>query len=223
MKLREMRQGAPSADDLAAAFRAARGEFMKRREQYLEKGSEQLDKRVKELERSAKSTSWQARRDLANRLHPQRGRSRLMMLLFGLALGVGLGYAAADRRNRERLAEYARSLADRARPVVENAGARLGVGEPLRAAEETALLTAAQGVLATPSEAEGLRVAVEGRTIYLRGQAPAEVAQEVAERLRVLPGAAAVVNLSMASPAGTTEQTVERANSAPAGAHQHGA
>lgn len=216
MKLKAMREAAPSAEDIFAAYRAARQELARRRDQYLEKNTRHLEMAARDLARaardlelpsSARVASQKARHELAERLDPRprqaRGGGRLGLLVLALGVGAAVGYLVADRKNRERMTEYARGLTERARPVVEDVVSKVRNGSQRQDAEEAAILAEVQGLLAGEAvdEARGIRATAEGRTVYLRGEAAPETARQLADRIRELPGVAAVVNLTMTASA----------------------
>jgi osmotically-inducible protein OsmY len=208
MKLKLMREAAPSGDDVFAAYRAAREELARRRSQFsqLDKAARGLEKaaRAMDLPTSARAATWKARQELAEKLHPRPRRRGIGLLLVGIGVGSAIGYLIADRQNRERMASYARGVSERARPVVEDVVSKVRNGSLRQNAEEAALLAEVEAVLAAEKAAGDLRAAVEGRTVYLRGEVAPDRARELADKIRQLPGVAAVVNLTMA-PAGAAQ------------------
>jgi hypothetical protein len=166
----------------------------------LAKAARELD-----LPASAKVASQRARSELAERLDPSPrrpwGAGRLGLLMLGIGVGAGIGYLVADRKNRERMSEYARGLTERARPVVEDVVSKVRNGSLRQDADEAAILAEVQGLLAGEAAAGGIRATTEGRTVYLRGEAATETARQLAENIRELPGVAAVVNLTMTTSA----------------------
>jgi osmotically-inducible protein OsmY len=102
------------------------------------------------------------------------------------------------------MAAYARGVSERARPVVEDVVSKVRNGSLRQNSEETALLAEVEALLAADKSAGDVRAVVEGRTVYLRGELAPDRARELADKVRQLPGVAAVVNLTMA-PAGASE------------------
>jgi osmotically-inducible protein OsmY len=88
--------------------------------------------------------------------------------------------------------------------VVEDVVSKVRNGGLRQNSEETALLAEVEALLAADKSAGDVRAVVEGRTVYLRGELAPDLARELADRIRQLPGVAAVVNLTMA-PAGAAE------------------
>jgi hypothetical protein len=208
MKLKLMREAAPSGEDIFAAYRAAREELARRRSQFgqLDKAARSLEKAARgmDIPASARAASWKARQELAERLDPRPRRRGMGLLIVGIGVGIGVGYLMAHRHHRERMAAYARGVSERARPVVEDVVSKVRNGSLRQNSEETALLAEVEALLAADKSAGDVRAVVEGRTVYLRGELAPDRARELADRVRQLPGVAAVVNLTMA-PAGASE------------------
>jgi osmotically-inducible protein OsmY len=208
MKLKQMREAAPSGEDVFAAYRAAREELARRRSQFgqLDKAARSLEKAARgmNLPANAKAASWKARQELAGKLDPRSRRRGIGLLIIGLGVGVGVGYLIAQRQNRERVAAYARGVSEKARPVVEEVVSKVRNGSLRQNAEEIALLAEVEPLLVAEKSPGDLRAAVEGRTVYLRGELAADRARQLADKIRQLPGVAAVVNLTM-TPAGAGE------------------
>ncbi len=157
------------------------------------------------------------------RLRPQPRRRGLPIaggvLLIGL--GAAIAYLAYDRGRREALAGQAKQLQQTARQRYAELGGIGGVVEKVQTQGIGGVMDKVQKVRGNGgagsvalSEAEleekvraaigenpqGLRVAVEGRTVYLRGAVgDASAADAAAERAHSIEGVVAVVNLTTAS------------------------
>lgn len=106
----------------------------------------------------------------------------------GVLVGaVGVGVLLSSRERRAALAGLPARALDRYAELRPRVGA-----------SEAALRSAVERAVANGGSApEGLTVAVEGRTVYLRGEvADPSAADAAAERAHGVPGVAAVVNLT---------------------------
>jgi hypothetical protein len=156
--------------------------------------------------RSAKA----ARRSLATRMRPKpRPRTPVIGILVVGAVAAGIGYLLLyDRRRREKIAGQVNKLQQGARQryaelggltaAVDKVRDRVGAATP--ALDEAALEEQVKQVATEGGKpAAGLKVAVEGRTVYLRGAVEdASAVDAVAERVHGVPGVVAVVNLTTA-------------------------
>ncbi|MDQ6900033.1 MAG: BON domain-containing protein [Candidatus Dormibacteraeota bacterium] len=157
------------------------------------------------------------------RLRPQPRRRGLPIAggLLLIGLGAAIAYLAYDRGRREALAGQANRLQQTARQRYAELGGIGGVVEKVQTGGIGGVVDKVQKVRGNGGagsvglgEAEleekvravvgdspqGLRVAVEGRTVYLRGAvADASAADAAAERAHAIEGVVAVVNLTTAS------------------------
>ena len=149
-----------------------------------------------------------ARQKLVERMRPRpKRRVPVVGLLVVGAAAAGIGYLLLyDRRRRAAIAGQVNKLQQGARQryaelggvtgAVEKVRDRVGVTAPEldeAALEEHVRQVVTEGGKPTP----GLKVAVEGRTVYLRGavEDPGAV-DAVAERVHGVDGVVAVVNLT---------------------------
>ena len=132
------------------------------------------------------------------RPRPRRRFPVMGLMAFGLMAGIGYLLFESNRRGAlrsslERIDPRAPQILDRASQTVTNLRQRSSNG----ALSEAALAAAVEGSIATGGDVPGLRVEVEGRTVYLRGNADDRAALDRAiERAQSVPGVAAVVNLA---------------------------
>lgn len=140
---------------------------------------------------------------------PRRRGAPIAGGLLLMGLGVAIAYLAYDRGRREALAGQASRLQQTARQRYAELGGIGGVVEKVRGNGGSDSVALNEGELeervraAVGGSPAGLRVAVEGRTVYLRGAiADAAAADAAAERAHSVEGVVAVVNLTTtASPA----------------------
>jgi osmotically-inducible protein OsmY len=108
------------------------------------------------------------------------------------AAAIGAGYIAYDRERREAARQRLMGMQDGARArYAELTGGRTRAEAELEARVRQAI---GDGNGSVP---QGLEIAVEGRTVYLRGTvADSAAADAAAERIHGVPGVVAVVNLT---------------------------
>jgi hypothetical protein len=140
--------------------------------------------------------------ELQQRVRPRRrrgfpgGGTGIAGLVAAALAGAAVAYLLTSEQRRraaqERLAGVGRQARQR---YAELTGGRTPAEADLEARVQEAI--AAQG---TP---EGMEVAVEGRTVYLRGTVPdPAVVDQAAERIHAVDGVVAVVNLTTSANSG---------------------
>jgi len=164
--------------------------------------------RYAEVARKGASKSARAAREtLAARVRPRpKRRGPLVGLLVAGAAVAGIGYLLYDRKRRQAIAGQVSKLQQGARQRYAELGGFTGavdkvrdrVAAPVMEFDEAALEEQVRQVVAEGGKPPaGLKVTVEGRTVYLRGAVddPAAV-DAVAERVHGVNGVVAVVNLT---------------------------
>ena len=159
--------------------------------------------------KTARKRAKVARQQLATRMRP-RPRRRVPVigiLVVGAAAAAGIGYLLLqDRRRREAVTGQVGKLQTGARQRYAELGGVTGavgkvrdrVAGPSPELDEAALEEKVRQVVTEAGKpVSGLKVTVEGRTIYLRGAVddPSAV-DSVAERVHGVDGVVAVVNLT---------------------------
>ncbi len=148
-------------------------------------------------------------------LEPRRKTSYGLPIAGAIVLGVvavGIGLVLYDRRRREAFKGHMDRFQDGARQRYSDLGGVAGAVDRVRgrsssgsvALDEAALEARVREAVAGGGPApDGLKVTVEGRTVYLRGAVEsASAVDEAAERVHAVDGVVAVVNLTT-SPAAT--------------------
>jgi len=160
--------------------------------------------------KSARKSAKSARKQFATRVRPKpKRRMPVVGILVVGAAAAGIGYLVLlDRRRREAIAGQMSKLQQGARQryaelgglgaAVDKVRDRVGVTTP--ALDEAALEEQVKQVVAEGGKpAAGLKVTVEGRTVYVRGAVDDSSAVDaVAERIHGVAGVVAVVNLTTA-------------------------
>ena len=181
--------------------------------------------RYAEVARKGASKSARAAREtLAARVRPRPKRRVPIvgLLVAGAAAAAGIGYLLYDRKRREAIASQVNKLQQGARQRYAELGGVTGavakvrerVTPPVMELDEAALEEQVREVVAEGAKPlPGLKVSVEGRTVYLRGAVddPAAV-DAVAERVHGVSGVVAVVNLTT-SPARATAGNSKKSTS----------
>lgn len=211
MKSSAMRKKGDSAlTELARTYEVLRDQLADR--------LDEIDTRA--LGNRAFSYSRDLRKRVEDRVRPQPKRRFPMAAVFLLGAAIGIGFLLYDRRRRDMVQGRLTQLRVRTQ---ERIGPAMGGGltgavdnvmgkvrgntveldeQRLKGEVETAIAGAAEGG-ALP---DGLQVAVEGRTVYLRGTIDQSVADQAAVRAQSVEGVAAVVNLT-AQPQGQPATT----------------
>lgn len=168
---------------------------------------------AKALGSRAYSYSKDLRQRVEDRVRPQPKRRFPIAALIALGAAAGIGFLLYDRRRRDmlqgRLTQLRVRTQERIAPAMGNGlsgavdnvmgnvkgkmrGGSTELGEEkLKSEVETAIASGGQ-------PPDGLQVAVEGRTVYLRGTLDPAIADQAAVRAQSVEGVAAVVNLTAA-------------------------
>jgi len=163
---------------------------------------------IEAMRRRGTRLAGTVRSDIERRVRPRRRRVSPWgvvgitgLVVFGAA-AVGIGYVVYDRERREAARKRLSGVQTRARErYAELTGGRTRAEADL---EERVRQAISEGGAAP----QGLQVAVEGRTIYLRGAvADPAAADSAAERAHGVPGVVAVVNLTTSA---AREQAAQR-------------
>ena len=171
---------------------------------------DEIDTRA--LGNRAYSYSRDLRRRVEGRVRPQPRRRVPFAAIVLLGAAIGVGFLLYDRRRRDmvqgRLTQLRVRTQERIAPAMGNGlsgavdnvmgkvrGGSVELDEQrLKGEVEAAIGGAAEGG-ALP---DGLQIAVEGRTVYLRGTVDPGTADQAAVRAQSVEGVAAVVNLTAA-------------------------
>jgi BON domain len=158
--------------------------------------------------KSARKSAKIARQRLATRVRPRpRRRVPIVGLVVVGAAAAGIGYLLLyDRRRRQAIAGQVSKVQQGARQRYAELGGLTGavdkvrdrVGASVPELDEAALEEQVRRVVSEAGKPmAGLKVTVEGRTVYLRGAVddPAAI-DTVAERVHGVDGVVAVVNLT---------------------------
>lgn len=142
---------------------------------------------------------------IEKRLRPRRRRLPIGFLVAAGVVGA-VAYVLYDRGRRDRIQGHITQIGataqDRIGPTVRSSvdgvmtrvkGTASADEQKLRAEVETAITGSASGRLPA-----GLQLAVEGRTVYLRGTVEPALADQAASAAQTIAGVAAVVNLTSA-------------------------
>src|SRR5438094_467868 len=196
-------------NELVYTMKSVRNELMKRLEDVDVDDLRKRSARYAEVARKGASKSARAAREtLAARVRPRPKRRVPIvgLLVAGAAAAAGIGYLLYDRKRREAIAGQVNKLQQGARQRYAELGGVTGavdkvrerVTPPVMELDEAALEEQVREVVAEGAKPlPGLKVSVEGRTVYLRGAVddPAAV-DAVAERVHGVSGVVAVVNLT---------------------------
>lgn len=176
---------------------------------------EQLAVRIDDLDaRRLGDRAYSSARDLRTRVErrmrpaPPPRRVPWAMILACVAT-VGIAWMLYDRSRRDMIQGRIKQLSARAQEQVAPSmrtgissavdgvmGRVKGVG---RTVDEGALQREVEMAVGTEPD-EGLQIAVEGRTVYLRGMVDSSVSDRAAARAQQVDGVAAVVNLTTTPP-----------------------
>lgn len=137
------------------------------------------------------------------RVRPKPRRRFRIGLVIACGAAAGIGYLLYDRRRRSMIQNRITQLSSGRRAGVSSAvdgvmgkvrGQQAGRldEDRIRSEVEAAITGAGEG----GGMPEGLQVAVEGRTVYLRGTVDGTLADQAATRAQQVEGVAAVVNLT---------------------------
>ena len=183
-------------DELMRAFEAARDEILGR--------VAKID--ADELRGHAVKMSKQARRRAEQRIRPRRRTMNFPLLALALGVGAAAGFVLVDAGRRQRLRSGVVRLRTGAKERIDGigvSGAVDGMMNKIRpnnsaAVEDGALREEVEAALGSAGLPAGLDLAVEGRTVYLRGTvSDATGLDHSIERIQALPGVVAVVNLTV--------------------------
>ncbi|MEP7104414.1 MAG: BON domain-containing protein [Chloroflexota bacterium] len=162
----------------------------------------------------AYSYSKDLRQRVEGRVRPQPKRRFPIAALIALGAAVGIGVLLYDRRRRDMVQGRLTQLKVRTQERMPGMGNGLSgavdnvMGKVRGGAAELDEQKLKTGVEASIAEGgqlpEGLQVAVEGRTVYLRGTVDPAIADQAAVRAQSVEGVAAVVNLTAAPQAKPT-------------------
>jgi len=171
---------------------------------------DEIDTRA--LGNRAYSYSRDLRKRVEDRVRPQPKRRVPFAAIVLLGAALGIGFLLYDRRRRDmvqgRLTQLRVRTQERIAPgvgsgltgAVDNVMGKVRGGsveldeQRLKSEVEAAIAGAGEGG-ALP---EGMQIAVEGRTVYLRGTVDPGTADQAAVRAQSVEGVAAVVNLTAA-------------------------
>jgi hypothetical protein len=175
---------------------------------------DQLAERLDEVDaralgNRAYSYSKDLRQRVEDRVRPQPKRRFPIAALVALGAAVGICFLLYDRRRRDmvqgRLTQLKVRTQERIAPAVGNglSGAVDNVMGKMRGntteLDEQKLKSEVEAAIATGEPLpDGLQIAVEGRTVYLRGTVDPAIADQAAVRAQSVEGVAAVVNLTAA-------------------------
>jgi hypothetical protein len=157
--------------------------------------------------KTARKSAKAARKNLATRVRPRpRRRVPMVGILVVGAAAIGIGYLLYDRGRREAVAGRVNRLQHGARERYAELGGFGGavgkvrdrVGATAPEVDEAALEEQVREVVAAGGKpVAGVKVTVEGRTVYLRGAVDDPGAVDAtAERVHGVDGVVAVVNLT---------------------------
>jgi hypothetical protein len=177
---------------------------------------DEIDTRA--LGNRAYAYSKDLRQRVEGRVRPKPRRRFPLAAAIALGAAIGIGFLLYDRRRRDmiqgRLTQLTARTRERIAPAMGNglSGAVDNVMGKVRGGSveldeqrlQTEVETAIAGAADNGALPDGLQVAVEGRTVYLRGTVDPAVADQAAVRAQSVEGVAAVVNLTAApQPAST--------------------
>jgi len=152
------------------------------------------------------------RQRVEGRVRPKPRRRFPLAAALALGAAIGIGFLLYDRRRRDmvqgRLTQLSVRTRERIAPAMGNglSGAVDNVMGKVRGGsvelDEQKLQSEVEAAIAGAAEGgglpDGLQVAVEGRTVYLRGTVHPGIADQAAVRAQSVEGVAAVVNLTAA-------------------------
>jgi hypothetical protein len=155
----------------------------------------------------AYSYSKDLRQRVEDRVRPQPKRRFPIAAMIALGAAIGIGFLLYDRRRRDmvhgRLTQLKVRTQERIAPAMGNglSGAVDNVMGKMRGntteLDEQRLKSEVEAAISAGGQLpEGLQIAVEGRTVYLRGTVDPAVADQAAMRAQSVEGVAAVVNLT---------------------------
>ena len=183
-------------DELMRAFEGARDEILGR--------VAKID--ADEIRGHAVKVSKQARRRAEQRIRPRRRTMNFPLLALAVGVGAATGFVLVDAGRRQRLRSGVVRLRAGAKDRIDGigvSGAVDGMMNRIRpnnsaAVEDGALREKVEAALGSAGLPAGLDLAVEGRTVYLRGTVTdATGLDHSMERIQALPGVVAVVNLTV--------------------------
>jgi hypothetical protein len=171
------------------------------------RGARYAEVATKAATKAARKSAKAARKNLATRVRPQpRRRVPMVGILVVGAAAIGIGYLLYDRGRREAIAGRVDRLQHGARERYAELGGFGGavgkvrdrVGAAAPELDEAALEAQVREVVAAGGKpVAGVKVTVEGRTVYLRGAVDDPGAVDAtAERVHGVDGVVAVVNLT---------------------------
>jgi hypothetical protein len=221
------KQGDRALTELAKTYELVRDELADRFEEVAGR-LERIDTRA--IGDQAFASTAAARRRAAKgvrdlqKMRPGRQRRSFpwgWVVLGGVTLGIA--WLLYDQRRREMISGQVTQLGSRTTAAARSTGIASAVDEVMSRVrgqqtilDEVGLRTEVESAIADTLEGglpEGLQVAVEGRTVYLRGTVDPVLADSAANQAQGVPGVAAVVNLTTPPQGVTGRPTSRRAGS----------
>lgn len=209
MKSNIKKRGDTALSELARTYELVRDELADRMDGLVDRLDE-IDAR--RLGGRAFSSAQKMRSQVESRVRPTPVRKRIPwgLVMLGVAT-LGIAFLLYDRRRRDMIQGRITQIGARAQGqgagsmkngVTGAVDAVMGRGRRGTQLDEGQLKSDVESAIAGAGEGgglpDGLQVAVEGRTVYLRGTVESSVADQAAARAQQVEGVAAVVNLTTA-------------------------
>lgn len=218
MKSNIKKKGDTALSELARTYELVRDELADR--------LDGLAGRLDEIDASrlggrALSSAQKMRSQIESRVRPTPVRKRIPWGLVVLGLStLGIVFLLYDRRRRDMIQGRITQLGARTQGQVPASmkngvtgavDAVMGRGRRGTALDEDQLKSEVESAIAGAGEGgslpDGLQIAVEGRTVYLRGTVESSIADQAAARAQQVEGVAAVVNLTSTPQPGSVSST----------------